>query len=264
MTADEDEELRDRYLIERLSWPTIERRLGGRTDTALIPVGAVEQHGPHLPLGTDAMLGEALACRIADSIGDALVAPVISLGCSTEHMSFPGTVSVPQEVLIDQLRACVQSLEHHGFAYAVLLPTHGGNIAPINAAVPELANECNDIEIIPVADLHWYMELLNRALREAGVDIEEPIAHAGASETALMLALYPSLVDTDAAASGHEGDLSYARLLRDGMEGITENGVLGDPTVATRRVGEQMVDVLVGEFTDRIRAEIGSLGGNRS
>jgi creatinine amidohydrolase len=259
MDRDEEKELRDRYLVERLSWPTVERHLEEDTDTALIPVGAVEQHGPHLPLGTDAMLGEALACRIAHSMGRTLVAPVVSLGCSTEHMSFPGTMSVPQEVLRDQLRANVRSLEHHGFTYAVLLPTHGGNIAPINAAAPELANEFNDIDTVPVADLHWYMELLNRALREAGVDIEEPIVHAGAAETALMLALYPSLVDTDAAASGHEGDLSYARLLRDGMEGITENGVLGDPTVATSQVGEHMVDVLVDEFADRIRSEIRSL-----
>jgi len=254
MTASES------VLLEQLTWPEVESALESGTRTAVVAVGSVEQHGPHLPLIMDTLDGDELARRIAERLGDALAAPTIRPGCSGHHMEFPGTITVPPETLMDLVRAYCRSLDEHGFEHVVLVPTHGGNFAPVNAVAPGIARAIDANVVVP-GDLDEHMELLNEGLREAGVEYEEPVIHAGAAETAIVMAVDEGLVRTDELAVGHEGDLSTARLLSEGFESITENGVLGDPRKATPEAGEAILETVTAAYVEQVEAEREAVDG---
>ncbi|WP_188977786.1 creatininase family protein [Halocalculus aciditolerans] len=235
------------------SWTDVESALEDGVDTVVVAVGAIEQHGPHLPLSVDATIGDALAERLAEELGDAFAAPTIRPGCSGHHMEFPGTITVPAETLMDLIRAYCRSLDDHGFAHVVLVPTHGGNFAPVNTVAPEIARDV-DANVVALADLHEYMDLQNEGLADADVDYGEPVVHAGAIETAMLLAIDDGLVDRDRLERGVEGEISTARLLSEGFEAITESGVLGDPREATRDAGDAILDRITAAYADRVEA----------
>jgi creatinine amidohydrolase len=241
-------------LLEELTWPEVEAALAEGTRTAIVAVGSVEQHGPHLPLIMDTLAGDELSRRIAEELGDALAAPAIRPGCSGHHMDFPGTITIPPETLMEIIRSYCRSLDAHGFEHVVLLPTHGGNFAPVNTVAPEIAREI-DANVIALADLDENMALMNEGLREAGVEYQEPVIHAGAAETAIVLAVNEGLVRRDELEPGHEGDLSVSRLLSDGFRSITRNGVLGDPRKATPEAGEAILERITAAYVERIEAE---------
>ena len=235
-------------------WPEVESALEAGTRTAIVAVGSIEQHGPHLPLNMDTLDGDELSRRIASALGDALAAPTIRPGCSGHHMEFPGTITVPPETLMDLVRSYCRSLDDHGFEYIVLVPTHGGNFGPVKTVAPEIAREI-EAAVITLADLDEHMELLNEGLTEAGVEYEQDVIHAGAAETAMVMAIDEGLVREDQFEPGPEGDFSPARLLSEGFRSITENGVLGDPTEATAEAGETIIERVVEAYVDHIEAE---------
>jgi len=248
MTADES------VLLAERTWPEVEAELTEGTRTAIVAVGAVEQHGPHLPLIMDTLAGDELAERIAAKLGDALAAPTIRPGCSGHHMEFPGTITIPPETLMDLIRSYCRSLDQHGFEHVVLVPTHGGNFAPVNTVAPEVAREI-DANVVAVADLGDLMELQNEGLREGGVEYEEPVVHAGAVETSIVLAVEEGLVRTDELEVGREGEISTSRLLSEGFEAITENGVLGNPREGTAEAGEAILEKIATAYAERIAAQ---------
>ncbi|WP_049901047.1 creatininase family protein [Halococcus agarilyticus] len=236
------------------TWPEIKAALDDGTTTAVVAVGSVEQHGPHLPVIMDTLAGDELARRIADRLGDALAAPTIRPGCSGHHMAFPGTITIPSETLMSLIRSYCESLDEHGFEHVVLIPTHGGNFAPVNTVAPEIAREI-DASVIAIADLDENMRLMNEGLAEAGVEYEEPVIHAGAAETAIVLAVNEGLVRTDELTVGHEGEVSASRLLSEGFDAISENGVLGDPREGTAEAGEAILERIATPYAERIETE---------
>lgn len=244
----------DDVLLAERTWPEVEAAIESGTRTAIVAVGSVEQHGPHLPLIMDALAGDELSRRIAERLDDALAAPTIRPGCSGHHMEFPGTITIPAETLMDLIRSYCRSLDAHGFEHLVLVPTHGGNFAPVNTVAPEVAREI-DASVIALANLEEKMSLMNEALREAGVDYEEPVVHAGAVETAMVMAVNEGLVRADELEVGHEGEVSVTRLLGEGFRAITENGVLGDPREGTPEAGEAILEKITTAYVERIEAE---------
>jgi creatinine amidohydrolase len=236
------------------TWTEVERALEDGTRTAIIAVGSVEQHGPHLPLIMDTLAGEALSQRVAGRLGDALAAPAIRPGCSGHHMDFPGTITIPPETLMDLIRSYSRSLDAHGFEHLVLMPTHGGNFAPVNTVAPEIAREI-DANVIALANLPEMMELMNEGLREAGIDYQEPAIHAGAAETAIVLAVREDLVRTEALEVGYEGEVSVSRILSDGFKSVSENGVLGDPRQASKEAGHAILERIADVYVERIESE---------
>jgi creatinine amidohydrolase len=244
----------DSVLLDDQTWPEVQEELDSGVRTAIVAVGSIEQHGPHLPLRMDTLAGDEVSRRIADRLGDAFAAPTIRPGCSGHHMDFPGTITIPAETLMDTIRGYCQSLDSHGFEHIVLVPTHGGNFAPTNTVAPEVAREV-DANVIALADLDEYMGLLNEGLQAADIDYDEPVSHAGATETSVVLAAEEDLVRTDEYEPGHEGPVSTARLLSDGFAAVTDNGVLGNPTHATAEAGEKMLELVAEEYADQIRAE---------
>ena len=169
-------------------------------------------------------------------------------------MEFPGTITIPPETLMDLIRAYCRSLDEHGFEHVVLVPTHGGNFGPVNTVAPDVAREI-DANVIALADLDDLMALQNEGLREGGVDYQEDVIHAGAAETAVVLAVEEDLVRTEELEVGHEGDISVSRLLSDGFGAIAENGVLGDPREGTAEAGEAILEKIATAYAEQIERE---------
>ncbi|ELY38671.1 creatinine amidohydrolase [Halalkalicoccus jeotgali B3] len=202
----------------------------------------------------DTLDGDELSRRIARELGDALAAPTIRPGCSGHHMEFPGTITLPPETLMDVIRSYCRSLDAHGFEYIVLVPTHGGNFGPVKTVAPDIARELEST-VIALADLDEHMQLLNEGLSEAGIEYDQDVIHAGAAETAMVLAIDEGLVRVENIEPGPEGEISTARLLSEGFKSITENGVLGDPTRATSDAGNVIIQNVVETYVEHINTE---------
>ena len=174
-------------------------------DRVVVPFGAVEQHGSHLALETDALLGDHLGALLAERI-DALCAPTVRIGCSEHHMAGAGTLSLQPATLRLIVRDIVVSLARHGFRTIVLLPTHAGNAAPIARAAGVLEPPSR-VRVMAVADMHALAAALNAASARGGAAVADTVAHAGEIETCLLLALAPTAVRpaADQAVQGDDG-----------------------------------------------------------
>jgi creatinine amidohydrolase len=226
--------------------PEVERAIAAGVDTIIVPLGSTEQHGLHLPLGTDAILGAALGDRVARALGNALLAPVLPIGCSEHHMDFAGSLTLKKETFIEVLTDVCRSLAHHGFGHIALIPTHGGNFAPLAKAAGAIRPELSGVNLIAYTDLMGFMEEIFRVGKSREVTPEQAGAHSGEFETSLMLTVRPDLVAMDMAQPGYVGDpLSIAPLVFEkGFRAATENGVLGDPCDASAANGEAYMDAL--------------------
>jgi creatinine amidohydrolase len=231
--------------LERMTWPEVKEEIDAGRDTIVLSFGAVEQHGHHLPLGTDAIFGDELGRSVAERLG-AFRAPTVRIGCSRHHLAFPGTMSVEQDTFTELVGDIVRGWARHGFKRIVLLPTHGGNFAPLAAAIERLG-KVDGVEVIGMTDL---MLLVNATLglgAELGVPSAEGGLHGGEWETSMMLALHPELVRMDRAVAGYTGELESGmqRFLEEGIHVLTETGVFGDPKQASAQNGQKYIERLV-------------------
>ena len=247
--------MQKRNLFE-MTRPEVEQAIADGIDTVIITIGSTEQHGLHLPLGTDAIWGEALGDRVARALGNALLAPGLRIGCSEHHMDFAGSLTLGQETFIQVVADLCRSLAHHGFGHIVLIPTHGGNFAPLAKAVEAIRPELPEVNLIAFTDLMAFMDEIFRVGKVQKVMPEQAGAHSGKFETSLMLTVRPELVAMDEAQPGYVGDqLSIAPVVFEkGFRAVTENGVLGDPRDASAANGEAylaaMTDLLVRFIKD--------------
>src|SRR3954453_23544670 len=219
--------------LDRLSWPEVEREIEGGRDTVVIAFGATEQHGPHMPLATDALLGDRLAWLIADEL-DAFVPPTVRGGCSEHHVGFPGTLSIAPETFHALVAGILGALARGGFRRAVLLPTHGGNFVPLGEAL-EKAGPIEGLTVNPLSDPTVLLAVAQVGEQEHGVPLGEGGLHAGEWEASMLLAVEPSLVRMDRAEAGFTGDLQGAieGMFAGGTKTVSENGTIGDPTRAS-------------------------------
>lgn len=203
----------------------------------LVPVGSLEQHGPHLPLDTDTVIADAVAHRVADRLDrtDVLVAPPVVYGASGEHQMFAGTASLGSEALSLLLIELTRSMRTWA-RDVVFVNAHGGNTTALTRAVGLLVAEGHSVGWVPcITD---------------GAD-----AHAGLTETSLMLHLRPEHVRLDCAEAGNTtpvGDLLPA-LVAGGVGAVSPNGVLGDPAGASPTLGERLLDLMTDDVTTLVR-----------
>jgi creatinine amidohydrolase len=203
-----------------------------------VPVGSLEQHGPHLPLDTDTTIAAAVSLRCAELLGAeaVLVAPPLAFGSSGEHQSFPGTSSVGTAVLTSVLVELVRSMGTWADR-VVLVNAHGGNLAALRSAVPQLLAEGHRVGWVPCASV-------------------QADAHAGLTETSVMLHLRPGDVRLGLAEKGNTA--SVAQLLpamaSGGVAAVSVNGVLGDPTGATEGHGVRVLAEMVGTIVATLRS----------
>lgn len=244
--------MRDTVWLEEMSWPEIEQALETGTTTVIVTAGSIEQHGPHLTLITDALLSEVFAERLARRIGNALVAPVIRPGCSDHHMAFPGTISFPPSLLEEIVSTYCRCLAHHGFRRLVLMATHGGNFAPVEAAAQRMSEElqAEGAEVIALTNLQEFAAAFVAPLKELGIPQQVTINHADITETSFVLAVRPELADLDKATRGFMGSFDNVALLEEGLQDgglrrISPTGILGDAEGATAEIGQKVIDSVV-------------------
>lgn len=244
--------------LEHATWPELERGLAAGRRTALVPLGSVEQHGPHLPLATDRWIADALACRLAARAGDAVALPALPFGCASEHLDFPGTLHVEPETLEACLRDLLASLVRHGFERAFLFTAHGGNHDALRAMRPRLAEAARPLELA-IGDGLDVGRLQEAVVAAHDLDARAAGPHAGEYETSVVAWLRPGSVRGEALASGplvvagSGQDLFYPSLRPNAPQ-----GVLGDPTRATRGRGEAYLSVWVDALERAYRGAFGS------
>lgn len=191
----------------------------------LVPVGSTEQHGPHLPLETDTLIATAVARELAERL-DGYVTPPVSIGASGEHQGFPGVLSIGTAALHLVLVELVRSLSTWS-GRVVLVNGHGGNVPALTRAVDQLVAEGHDVCWLACA---------------AGGD-----AHAGRTETSLLLHLAPLLVRQEQAEAGNTRPVRelLPELVAHGVRHLSPNGVLGDPAGATAAEGAALFQKMV-------------------
>jgi creatinine amidohydrolase len=229
--------------LDTLTWPELEALLARGVRTAVVPLGATEQHGPHLPFATDTWIAEALAERVCARVPDSIQCPVLALGCSAEHLDFPGTLDVEAETLERVLRDVLLSLRHHGFDSAFVFSAHGGNFAPLRAASGRLRAVSAPMRLAVHDDLEGVTSLWHRLSADAGVSAAASGHHAGEFETSILAALRPDTVRVARVAPGilaPPGDaqaLFYPSLRRH-----APTGVVGDPRAAAPERAARYLD----------------------
>ena len=211
--------------------------VAGTAPILAVPVGSCEQHGPHLPLGTDTIIAEHLAGRLAAEVARVVVAPALAVSASGEHAAFPGTLSIGREVTTAVLVELARSADWA--AGIVLVNGHGGNREAVAAASATIRAEGRNV-------LAWWPR------------VEGGDAHAGHTETSLLLAIRPDLVAGDRLEAGDPRQLATigAELRRGGVAAVSPNGVLGDPRAATLGAGNLLLDLLAAELVAATRRAI--------
>ncbi|MCS5719951.1 mycofactocin biosynthesis peptidyl-dipeptidase MftE [Herbiconiux sp. CPCC 205763] len=259
--------------LDALSWPSVPPGA-----TVLLPIGSTEQHGPHLPFDTDSVIARAVASVVGErmrSAGDpVVVAPVLAYGASGEHQSFPGTISIGHEALRFVLIELVRSLSTWA-ARVVIVNGHGGNVATLVSAVPQLRAENHGVAWLPCAVPAPERGAASRA-GEAGALADAPAvpagsvadapaglggsvrdAHAGRTETSLMLHLAPTAVRLPLPGAGNTAPMTelLPLLAAGGVAAVSESGILGDPSGATAAEGAALFDAMVTDALRRVAAD---------
>ncbi|MGH9118330.1 MAG: mycofactocin biosynthesis peptidyl-dipeptidase MftE [Acidimicrobiales bacterium] len=214
------------------TWP--EAAAAGRP-LLVVPLGSTEQHGPHLPFDTDTRIATAVADGLAHRRPDVTVAPALAYGSSGEHAGFLGTLSIGRAATELVLVELVRSAD--AYAGVVLVSAHGGNAEPVARAVARLTSDGRRV-------LPWSATV-------AGGD-----AHAGRTETSLLLAIAPGLVRRDRAAAGTTEPLAelLPTLRAEGVRPVSPNGVLGDPAGANAEEGRVALERLIDDLDAAIES----------
>ena len=235
-----------------LTWQEIDKMTNKKNTVIIQPIGAIEQHGYHLPLVVDSaisqgVLGKALELLPSDIPAFAL--PTLYYGKSNEHTGFPGTISLSATTLGSLLAEVATSIYQAGFRKLILMNSHGGQPQIMEIVARDLHQIYPDFSIFPF--FTWRVpnitnQLLTEKEQELGI-------HGGDAETSLMLALLPEQVRMDLAIKEYPRDLAPNSLLS--MEGklpfawltkdLSQSGVMGDPTVASKEKGDRILNSLV-------------------
>ena len=235
-------------LIDDMTWTELRDRVQGGATTVLVPIGGTEQSGPHMVLGKHNVRARALAVRIAQRLGNAVVAPVLayvpegSISPPAAHMRFTGTISVPDAIFEAVLEATARSFRQHGFRDVVFLGDHGGYQASEEQVAAKLNREWAAQPTFRVHALLDYYRTGQTAyvelLKARGFVIADIGTHAGLADTSLSLAIDPSLVRVD-------------MLTR--KVGVAD-GVHGDPRRASAELGQPGIDLIVDTSVAKIQA----------
>lgn len=228
-----------------LTWPEVREEIEKGRDTIVVCFGAVEQHGHHMPMGTDSMLGDELGRALAEHF-NAFHAPTIQVGCSRHHLAFPGTMSIEPETFASVVSDIVRGWAGHGFKRIILVPTHGGNFVPL-AMAKERISQIDGVKVVAITDLSILVNATLVLGAELGIPASEGGIHGGEWETSMMLAVNPELVHMERAVSGYTGDLEAGmqRFFAEGVDALTDTGVIGDPKQASAENGRRYFDRLV-------------------
>jgi len=245
-------------LIDELSWVEIRDRLAAGWETVIVPLGSTEQHGPALPLLTDNEHGVQTALRAARRLGRTLVGPVLTLGFSTEHTAFPGTISLSKSTLAGLMHDVAESHARSGFKLVYFWVAHGGNFATLEEVLPALESKWPGCRVTGLKDLQAYISTTWDAIpRQLGIPLSQSGSHAGEFEASMMLAARPELVDMHVAAEGCSEPFESiaAAMFTSGIHTVAPNGVLGDQRPANGERGDYYLEKLAEYLAADIEKE---------
>jgi|ERR1035437_4327 mycofactocin precursor peptide peptidase len=216
-------------------WPQVDR---SDRRLLIVPVGSLEQHGPHLPLDTDSRIATAVAGAVHARLPQVGLAPCIPIGASGEHAGFPGTLSIGT----DALALLVTELVRHAslfWEHVLIINGHGGNTEALRSAQKTCQHERRSLTL---HHIRW----------------QNGDAHAGISETSLMLHLAPELVRMDLAEIGNNEPLHrlVPMLVDEGVRAVSHNGVLGDPRRANATAGAELFSQVSQAAIKRARLQL--------
>ncbi len=233
--------------LEDLTWTEVREATGAGKTTVIVPIGGTEQSGPHMALGKHNVRVKALAGKIAAALGNALVAPVLAYvpeGKSsppTQHMRFPGTITIPDDTFDQTLQSVARGFRLHGFKDVVFIGDHGGYQKAMGRAADALNREWASTSVRAHAIGEYYRAATKdfpKLLREKGFKESEIGTHAGVADTSLMLAIDPSLVRVDRLHSAGNSKV---------------DGVAGDPRRSSAELGKLGVDLIVKRTVEAIQ-----------
>lgn len=239
--------------IKEMSWTEFDEIRKG-CNTVIIPGGAIEVYGPHMPLGSDSIVSEAICTKVADKV-NAVIGPMIEVGESAALYGFPGTIKIMPETYRLIMKDIIDSLIHWGFKNFMFINMHAGNV-PI---ISQLAREYQRTDNIKCAQIDWWrftQPNSNDICENTGV-----MAHGHASEcgTSVMLYLKPEYVDFSKAEvvkldtekfSKYNDIITYYE-----FDQKTKNGILGDALCASSEKGEKIVEACVNRIVEFMKYE---------
>jgi creatinine amidohydrolase len=239
----------DTVFLEDLTWTELRDQIRSGKTTIIVPIGGTEQNGPHMALGKHNLRVRSLSEKIARSLGNALVAPVIAyvpegnLDPPTAHMRFPGTITIPEEAFDKTLEYAARSFKLAGFHSIVFLGDHGGYQKDEKRVADRLDKEwaAQPVRVLAVEEYYRASESgFGQLLKSKGYPEQEVGLHAGLADTSLMLAVDPRLVRTDRLQSGEPSG----------------SGVNGDTRHSSAELGQFGVDLIVAQTVEAIRKAV--------
>jgi len=249
-------------MLDEMSWTEVEE-LRKNVDTVLVPTGSVEVEGPHLPLAVDSIVALEVARRVAEGVEDVVVAPIVNVTYSDWHMGFPGTLTLSLTTLMQVLREICGSLTEHGFKKIFFVNSHVGNDPAIWAIGNEMARKSQArVGMISL----WPLST------EVAQDIpelkENKFLHAGEIMTSVVMAIRPDLVDMKKAKKEYLKPRidSFTQVLSSKVKfkgrvvpvyhrsnEVTQSGVMGDPSAATKEKGGIILNHMVSYITEFVQ-----------
>ncbi|MGZ4123642.1 MAG: creatininase family protein [Tumebacillaceae bacterium] len=241
------------YHLSEMTWPEVKVALG-TVKLAIIPVGAHEQHGPHMAEGCDAVLATEFSRRLGERLyPHAIVAPAVPVGVSIHHIRFPGTLTLRPETLIAVLRDMIWSLQQHGINKFLLINSHGGNQSTLSVACTSLTHDLG-------AEI-YYAKTTASAKNAIKEHVKSTLyGHSCDREVSEAYYLAPHLVRPDALEPGDIQEGNW-RHLRPGnavqgfyfYDEMTTNGCIGDATQATYAAGQAIVEEALDSITTAMK-----------
>lgn len=230
-------------LLEEMTWPQVADLVTGGQKLALLPVGATEQHGRHLPLVTDTEIATAI-CRQASILTGVPVLPTLSISSSHAHTSrWPGTLSLPPRLVIEVVVELSRWVRSAGFTRLLLVNAHGGNVGPLRVAVDEI--RCAGGLQIGLLNYFELSAEISDAMRADGEDV-----HANSAETALMLHLRPELVVKSEIKD--DPDRTVGRVFSYTVAQTSVDGLTGSPSLASSEAGRSLFELIVAALAENI------------
>ncbi len=238
-------------LLEHLAWPEIAELQEQHGGLLLLPMGATEQHGPHLPISMDTLLAEAV-CHRASDLTDIPLLPALSYTVSQGHTpKWPGTFSLTHDTFIATLREITTWAVATGWKKVLFVNSHFGNDAPARVAVDQL--RLTHIGKLQIAFINAF-QLTDEIWQEYTKDADD--LHANQAETALMLHLHPELVHMDRLSSSDDPDRTTDTVFSYPVAQTSLNGVTGNPSQATAEEGEALFNSMVTALVHQIEKAI--------
>ncbi|MBR0139892.1 MAG: creatininase family protein [Firmicutes bacterium] len=212
-------------------------------DTVIIPVGAVEAHGHHCPLGTDIFCPDVIIGKVEELIGDRIwTAPAVPYGVCYDLSVYPGTATVPSDVLAEYLYYAAKSFVDNGAKNVIFMNGHGGNNTAINLAAEKLVNYAGAV----VLNISWWLDFSKEILT-----ICEGQGHAGEDETSVAMSYCEEFVRMDKACVNWKKPLFPVRYPERGRV-LYENAISGDATKASKEKGDSIVELVGSKIAERI------------